>query len=94
MPAITAEYTSPTATSPHNISQPLPSISASPSTDDRVAYLAEMQKAVKLLQDDVNVFLTQKMDEDKAGSGNGNGNGKADDAQAEDYYGEEVVDEE
>jgi hypothetical protein len=89
MPAIKAEYTSPASSSPHALSQTLPSISASPSTDDRVAYLAEMQKAVKLLQDDVNAFLTQKMEEDKVLSGNG----KVDDAKLEETYGEELVDE-
>jgi hypothetical protein len=85
MPALTAEYTSPTTTSPHTITATLPTISNSPSTDDRVAYLAELQNAVKAVQGDINEFLTKKMEEDKAISG------KLDDEKLEENYGEEIV---
>lgn len=84
MPSVTATYTSPDTTSPHTISADLPAISGTPSTDDRVAYLAELQNAVKAIQGDINTFLTQKMADDKVA---------ADDAKAEEVYGEEVVEE-
>jgi hypothetical protein len=87
MPDLTATYASPSTSSPHTISASLPAIPAAPSTDDRVAYLAELQKVVKNIQGDVNVFLTQKMEEEKAAGGNA----KLDDAKAEENYGEEVV---
>lgn len=87
MPSVTATYSSPTTSIPHTISTPLPTLS-SPSTDDRVAYLAELQSSVKKLQGDINTLLTQKMEEDKAASGK---DAKVDDAKEEENYGEEIV---
>ena len=90
MPSLTATYTSPTvsSTSPHVFTSDLPALSSTPSTQDRVAYLAELQSSLKTLQGEVNTFLTQKMEEDKT-----LGAGKGDDAKDEETYGEEVVDE-
>ncbi|KAJ4368823.1 hypothetical protein N0V83_005905 [Neocucurbitaria cava] len=82
MPSLSATYTSPTS-SAQTFSSELPAITSTTSTADRVAYLAELQTSLKTLQSDVNAFLTQKMVDDKA----------ADDAKAEETYGEEVVDE-
>lgn len=87
MPSLNATYASPATSSPHIISAPLPTISSPPTTDDRVAYLADLQSAIKNIQGDINTFLTQKMEEDKAASG------KVDDAKEEENYGEEVVEE-
>jgi len=88
MSSLTATYTAPDSTSPHTISLPLPAVSsAPPTTDARVAHLAELQSSIKTLQADLNTFLTQKMEEDKAAGI------KADEATAEENYGEEVVDE-
>lgn len=89
MPDLSATYSSPSAPEPHTmISVPLPAISPSPPTEDRVAYLAELQKAVRSIQGDINIFLTQKMEEDKAIAGD---KAKMDDAHEEEHYGEEVV---
>jgi hypothetical protein len=90
MPALSASYTSPTipSSSPLVFSSSLPALSSAPSTQERVAYLAELQSSLKSLQGQVNTFLTQKMEEDKA-----IGAGKGDDAKDEETYGEEVVDE-
>ncbi|KAF2005046.1 hypothetical protein P154DRAFT_571262 [Amniculicola lignicola CBS 123094] len=87
MPSVEAVYTSPITSSPVTISSPtsLPTISSSPSTEDRVAYLAKLQTSIKTLQADVNAFLTQKMEDDKAAAG------KIDDAKEEENYGEEVI---
>lgn len=86
--SLSAAYSSPTGGS-ETFSSPLPALSPEPSTTDRVAYLAALQTSLKDLQKDVNTFLTQKMEEDKAvGAGKGD-----EDAKDEETYGEEVVDE-
>lgn len=85
-PALTAVYTSPASASDSSISStPLPELSSTPSTDDRVAFLAALQNAVKTGQDDVNTFLTKKMEEDKAAVGKQ----ELEDEKLEENYGEE-----
>ncbi|KAJ4318292.1 hypothetical protein N0V94_004499 [Neodidymelliopsis sp. IMI 364377] len=79
MSNLTADYKSSSDT--HTFSAPLPSASAS-STTERVAYLGDLQSNLKTLQSDINTFLTQKMADDKAS-----------DAKEEENYGEEVVEE-
>lgn len=89
MPSLSATYTSPTVSSasPQLFTSKLPALSSPPSTQGRVAYLAELQTSLKSLQGDINTFLTQKMEEDKAiGAEKGT-------AKDEETYGEEVVDE-
>ncbi|CAO2650877.1 Nn.00g091740.m01.CDS01 [Neocucurbitaria sp. VM-36] len=81
MPSLAATYTSPTSKA-QTFSSELPAITSTASTADRVAYLAGLQTSLKTLQGDLNAFLTQRMVDDKA----------ADDATAEETYGEEVVD--
>jgi hypothetical protein len=80
MPHLVAQYTSPSST-PQTFSSDLPALSTPPSTQDRVAYLANLQSALKTLQADVNAFLTQKMAQEIAV-----------DSKEEETYGEEVVD--
>jgi len=82
MSSLTATYTSPTSSS-RSFTAELSALSFSPSTADRVAYLAELSSSLKNMQKDINEFLTQKMADDKA----------ADDANDEETYGEEVVEE-
>ena len=48
----------------HPISTPIPAV-GSTSTGNKTIYLSELRTSVKTLQDEVNVFLTQKMEEDK-----------------------------
>lgn len=85
-PALTAVYTSPDTTSGSTISSaPLPELASTPSTDERVAFLAALQKAVKTSQEDVNTFLTRKMEEDKAAAGKQ----ELEDEKLEENYGEE-----
>ncbi|KAH7075412.1 hypothetical protein BKA63DRAFT_565496 [Paraphoma chrysanthemicola] len=88
MPSLEATYTSPTESTPKVFTSELPALSSPPSTQDRIAYLAALSTSLKNLQGEVNTFLTQKMDEDKA-----LGASKADDAKFEETYGEEVVEE-
>lgn len=85
-----ADYTSPTSSK--SFAHSLPSASASTnSTKQKTAYLSALRKSVVQLQDDVNGFLTMRMEEDKALAAN---NGmKADDNREEENYGEEGVNE-
>jgi hypothetical protein len=84
MPSLTATYASPTTSTPKVFTSELPTLSSPPSTQDRVAYLAELSSLLMTLQSDLNSFLTQKMEEDMS---------KGDDAKDEETYGEEVVEE-
>ncbi|KAG9522012.1 hypothetical protein KCV07_g3303, partial [Aureobasidium melanogenum] len=86
---LTAVYTSPTAT--NTFSSPLPSapIQASSSTE-KSQYLGDLRQKVSQLQDDINQFLTKKMDQDKAAT---EGAASKDEDIEEQMYGEEVVDE-
>lgn len=59
------------------------------STKDRVEYLDKLRSSVTVLQEEVNAFLTKKMDEDKALSEKDK---KLDDKKEEENYGEEIAD--
>ncbi|KKK14837.1 hypothetical protein ARAM_006811 [Aspergillus rambellii] len=61
----------------------------------KVAYLAELRNLVPTLQNDINVFLTAQMEEDKkAAEAQGRSLLSAQEAKEEANYGEEVVEEE
>jgi hypothetical protein len=86
---LTAVYTSPTAT--NTFSSPLQSApTQQSSSSEKSQYLADLRQKVAQLQDDINRFLTEKMDQDKAAT---DGAPSKDDPMEEDMYGEEVVDE-
>ncbi|OAK97977.1 hypothetical protein IQ06DRAFT_349715 [Phaeosphaeriaceae sp. SRC1lsM3a] len=81
MPSLTATYTPPALSgSPQTFSADLPALPPQPSTQER--------SSLKSVQADVNAFLTDKMEQDKAA-----GDSKGDDAKDEETYGEEIVDE-
>lgn len=98
-------YTSPSDTKifTNPISAPLPSPDTPTAVKDKVNYLSELRASTKQLQEEINVFLTQKMEEDKAGvavagrdvvGGSGGakkGVEKSKDELEEERYGEEVV---
>ena len=86
-----AGYTSPNTS--QTFTHSLPSVSASnQSTKQKTQYLSSLRRSVVQLQDEVNGFLTTKMEEDKAlATGT---EGKADEKREEDLYGEDVVEEE
>lgn len=74
----------------HSISSPLPSADA---VSQKVTYLAELRKLVPTLQNDINVFLTERMEEDKKAA-EAQGRKVSDkEAKEEENYGEEVVEE-
>jgi len=89
MPELTATYTPPTSSSesPQTFSHALPTLSSEPSTADRTASLSALQTSIRVLQADINTFLTRKMDEEKAA-----GAEKMADVAEEENYGEEVAD--
>ena len=84
--SLKADYTSPTATK--TFTHSLPSASNA-STKEKTNYLSALRKSVVKLQDEVNGFLTTKMEEDKALAGSEGT--KADDRAEEENYGEENV---
>ena len=89
MTCLQATYTSPTSS--ETFAHTLPSAQAA-STTAKTAYLSALRVSVVKLQEDINGFLTSKMEEDKmlaASAGI-----KADDKAEEDNYGEERVEEE
>ncbi|KAG8531219.1 uncharacterized protein KY384_004577 [Bacidia gigantensis] len=71
----------------------LPSATASTaSTEKKTAYLHELKGAVGKLQGEINEFLTDKMEQDKAAEKEGTGNTRSvDENKAEETYGEEDV---
>lgn len=87
---LTAVYTSPTTT--NTFSSPLSTASTSASSpQEKSQYLGDLREKVSQMQDDINAFLTQKMDEDKAATEGGVS--AKDEEREEQMYGEEVVDE-
>ena len=79
------------------ISAPIPAV-GSGSVEDKTAYLSELRTSTKKLQEDINAFLTQKMEEDKLHAVTNGGNGqekgagkKTMDEVDEEKYGEEEV---
>lgn len=88
-PALTlkADYLSPGTS--QTFSHPLPATSPAASTKEKTAYLSALRTSIVKLQEEVNSYLTTKMEEDKA---NAIGNGaKVDEKKEEDNYGEEDV---
>ena len=84
-----ASYTTPGTS--HTFSHPLPTRPSSASTKEKTSYLSALRSSVVKLQDEVNAFLTTKMEEDKALATNTVA--KIDESKEEENYGEEVVEE-
>lgn len=87
-PMAKAEYASPEST--HIFTQALPPLPSEPSTKEKTAYLSALRSSVISLQDNVNSFLTAKMEEDKALASTKD---LKVDEKKEENYGEEVADE-
>ena len=85
-----ARYTSPKSSK--TFAHPLNATSTDLSTEEKTAYLSTLRKTVSMLQEEVNVFLTQAMEQDKAGLAQDGV--KVDDKKEEDNYGEEVEEDE
>jgi len=86
-PCLRAAYQSPHNTEKFEFAMK----TSTPTTvDERSAYLSELRHSVKILQGEINTFLTKKMEEDKV-EAHGADVVKQDEKE-EDNYGEEVVD--
>ncbi|KAL8713111.1 MAG: hypothetical protein Q9220_002632 [cf. Caloplaca sp. 1 TL-2023] len=86
---LAATYTSPSTTK--TFTHPLLS-SATTSTAEKTAYLSTLRKSVTELQDEINGFLTEKMEEDNALAAKAGV--KVNEKREEDEYGEEKVEDE
>lgn len=84
--SLKADYASPTTTK--TFTNRLPS-AATTSIKDKTNYLSALRKSVVKLQEEVNGFLTTKMEEDKSLAASAGM--KADDRAEEENYGEEKV---
>ncbi|KAH0608133.1 uncharacterized protein H6S33_002185 [Morchella sextelata] len=87
-PTLTAVYRSPLSTEPHIFSYPLPESVASSmatGTDAKTQHLSDLRAAVIKLQEEVNTYLTERMQAEKKAE---------EDAMAEEKYGEEEGEEE
>lgn len=93
---LTAAYKSPDST--RNFSLDLPSLPEDPKalgTREKTVYLSALRSNISKMQDDMNAFLTQKMEEEKADGGNADiGKKKTREEQEEEMYGEEDPEEE
>jgi hypothetical protein len=81
---LSATYTAPG--DEKKFTHPLPSTKSAPSTDERINYLSALREKTKDLQTEINIFLTQKMDDEKAAIGT-----SINEDREEENYGEEVV---
>lgn len=93
-PTLSASYCSPVSPTSrsfqHQVAAPL---DAEGSVAAKKAYLSELRGLVTLVQSEINVFLTERMEEDKKAA---EAQGRQDtdrDAKEEDNYGEENVEE-
>jgi hypothetical protein len=87
--SIKAHYASPKGTHTFQLQVNAP-CSTNPTTSERTAYLSALRANTKQLQADVNKFLTEKMEEDKAHAGAAAGkDSKKQDELEEQNYGEE-----
>ncbi|OJJ47070.1 hypothetical protein ASPZODRAFT_1888916 [Penicilliopsis zonata CBS 506.65] len=85
-----AAYTAPCPPTAHTFAAPLSS--APTKTQDvqaKTAYLAELRSKVTVLQGDINVFLTERMEEDKTAAEAQGRTVSEQEAKEEENYGEE-----
>jgi hypothetical protein len=86
MPNLTATYTA-SASDSKIFEHAQAACPKTPSTEERTIYIASLRSNLSTLQDQVNAFLTEKMEEDKSAAV-----AAVNDEKEEENYGEEVVD--
>ncbi|TKA32869.1 hypothetical protein B0A50_01095 [Salinomyces thailandicus] len=90
-----AIYTSPTSTQVFSSNLPLlASKPAEQSVQEKTAYLSALRSQATQMQNDVNTFLTQKMEEEKAVESGAAKKTKAQEEKEEQMYGEEDLEDE
>ncbi|KIX97228.1 uncharacterized protein Z520_07343 [Fonsecaea multimorphosa CBS 102226] len=93
--ALAATYDSPSGSRnfEYSISTPEIEEDGKLSAEAKTKYVSELRASSKKLQEDINKFLTEKMEEDKKKPGQNSGNGttkeKSKDELEEENYGEE-----
>jgi len=90
---LSADYRSPAGQ--YTFGYEVPAVSENQSTEETTVFLAKLRQSAVQMQQDVNTFLTQKMEEDKAmeSTKEVQQNAKVDEDKEEDNYGEEVDEE-
>lgn len=86
---ITAKYDSPNESK--SFKYPISTSSDQSSVESKVASLAQTRSSVKKMQEEINAFLTSKMEQDKAAQSGANAGSNVKDEEEEANYGEEVV---
>lgn len=92
---LAASYKSPTDTKKFHYTLDTAAIATANSPDKslQTVYLGQLRASTKKLQDDINDFLTQRMEEDKKNTLEGSATkSKTKEELEEENYGEEVVD--
>lgn len=84
---LVASYKSPSDA--RSFSLDVPPLPQSGSVEEKTTYLAGLRANASKLQGEINTFLTQKMDEEKAFETGRPGAPKANEDREEDMYGEE-----
>ena len=87
--ATSATYTAPDSS---HVFEQIPIATIGADVQSKKEYFTALRTSTKLLQHDINVFLTQKMEEDKAIT-NGASQHAIKDEEEEENYGEEKVEE-
>jgi len=89
-PLLRADYKAPGASKKFSYAQQ--ALDQNPTPKQTTAYIASLRTSTLQLQGEINTFLTQKMEDDKAAASlNGNGaQVKVDEQKEEENYGEEV----
>jgi hypothetical protein len=74
------------------LEHPIGPLATNHSVKDKAEYLAKLRASVVKMQDEINTFLTAKMEEDNKNTGSKAA--PAEDTKEEENYGEEIVDDE
>ena len=85
-----AVYQSPDASKTFSSTLPsLPNGSEGQNVKEKTAYLSDLRSGITQMQSGVNVFLTEKMEQDKSAQTNQSNAKKAKEEKEEEMYGEE-----
>ena len=88
--ALTASYASPSSAQVFSSSLPsLPKELNEQDVQKKTEYLAALRSQATQMQSDINTFLTQRMEEDKAAESGSSGKSNVQEDKEEEMYGEE-----
>ncbi|KEF58124.1 uncharacterized protein A1O9_06047 [Exophiala aquamarina CBS 119918] len=90
--SLTAAYKSPSGTKQFHYAIENPHVDKQLDTTSQTSYLSQLRASTKKLQEDINYFLTEKMDEDKKIGLGAMVRSKTKEELEEENYGEEIAD--